>query len=171
MEKSRTPWAEPALPWVAIPVPEYPDPTLNDIAATHLDGWGNYFILYNPANGRAAGPLVSDFFRAHEYAHVAHRDSHRYGSSPSPEIAIAVETEADRYATDVWALRNPAVLDAAEAFFFNAGHASDGMHPSGIERSQNIAARRRFIADAVTRGTAEGGGDAHTPVAGVAQRV
>jgi hypothetical protein len=79
------------------PVLEIPMPNLGDAAMASLDPMGRPIILYDPALCRAAG-AASEFFRAHEYAHV--RLGHLYCAKAmmTAEGRATAEAEADCFA-------------------------------------------------------------------------
>ena len=110
-------------------VPEIPDPNLNDIAiATHING--QVVIVYNPNYCNMLGPLVCNFFRAHEYGHV------NLG-----HVLMGTHPVQAEYEADCWAARNapPQQVQAAYSHFLNQGYMGNWTHGTGIQRAQRIA--------------------------------
>ncbi|MDH3348637.1 MAG: hypothetical protein OEM02_11145 [Desulfobulbaceae bacterium] len=110
-------------------VPEIPNPSLNDIAiATHMNG--QIVIVYNPNYCNILGPLVCNFFRAHEYGHV------NLGHILQGTHPVQAEFEAD-----CWAAQNAPFeqVQAAYFHFMNQGFMGNWTHGTGIERAQRIA--------------------------------
>src|SRR5262245_59958342 len=103
-----------------LPVREVPVPGLNDFAIASYDPAGPV-IYYNPTMAALAGPAVSAFVRAHEYAHIrlGHLDAQRFVSNPYLHLTLAQSSElaADKFAAEFWARHNPAVVRAAIEFF------------------------------------------------------
>ncbi len=127
---------------------------INDIAIATADPYG-YVIYYNPVVVQQAGPLVSAFFRAHEYGHIylGHVDRLLQARDPYTRLMLGrqAEIEADQYAARQLA-DQPAVVQAAVAFFTHSGNGGDHTHLPGPQRALLI---RQAVAQAGT------GGEAH----------
>jgi hypothetical protein len=117
--------------------------TLRDVAVT-VFVHDRAIIYYNPTLLQTIGPELSDFFIAHEYGHA------RYGEAGAALTATSAdwsalrqrqELEADCYATQVLAERNPEAVQSAIAFFRRMGpFRFDNLHPSGAQRAAKILA-------------------------------
>lgn len=115
--------------------------TLRDVAVT-VFVHDRAIIYYNPTLLQTVGPELAEFFLAHEYGHV------RYGQSGAALTATGAdlgalrqrqELEADCYATQVLAERNPQAVQSAIAFFRRMGpFRFDNLHPSGAQRAAKI---------------------------------
>lgn len=117
--------------------------TLRDVAITRLEG-DRPVIYYNPALIERVGPLLRDFFIAHEYGHVffAHTGGALAGrDSASAEVRQRQELEADCYAANRLARTSRTSVEAAIAFFTRMGlYSHDRFHPSGASRAANLLA-------------------------------
>jgi len=117
--------------------------TLRDVALTLREN-GRPVIYYNPALIERVGPLLRDFFIAHEYGHVFH--DHVGGALASRDSSVAEirqrqELEADCYAAVRLAPTNRASVEAAVQFFTRMGlFTHDRYHPSGSSRAANLLA-------------------------------
>ena len=133
-------------------VPEIPDHSLQDIAmVSWLTGYlpnGSFYdgpvILFNPSITNQVGPLLSSFFRAHEYGHIHHNHlQKRYFSMNIYNfqwMSSVYEIEADSYATHQLIQNNQiAAVKAAYMWFKGVQPFKNSlMHPAGIERARNI---------------------------------
>ena len=109
-------------------VREIPAP-INDIAIASFDMYGPV-IYYNPIIVSQAGPLLWEFFRAHEYGHI--------------NLRTGSEMAADCYATQALLRTNPAAIEAFIQFKASQGMAGgDATHLPGIERARFVDACRR----------------------------
>ena len=117
--------------------------TLRDVAITNLEG-DRPVIYYNPALIERVGPLLRDFFIAHEYGHVfyAHTGGALAGrDSASAEVRQRQELQADCYAANRLARTSRTSVEAAIAFFTRMGlYSHDRFHPSGASRAANLLA-------------------------------
>lgn len=117
--------------------------TLHDVAVTRREN-GRAVIYYNPALIERVGPLLRDFFIAHEYGHVFY--DHVGGAlagrdSNEAEIRQRQELEADCYAAARLARTSRASVEAAVQFFTRMGLFShDRFHPTGSRRAANLLA-------------------------------
>ena len=120
-----------------------PTDTLTDVAMTRRE-YGHPVIYFNPALIERVGPLLRDFFIAHEYGHVFY--DHMGGAlagldSNVAEVRQRQELEADCYAAARLAGTNRASVEAAVQFFTRMGLFShDRYHPSGSRRAANLLA-------------------------------
>ena len=120
-----------------------PTDTLTDVAVTRRE-YGHPVIYYNPALIERVGPLLRDFFIAHEYGHVFY--DHMGGAlaglgSNVAELRQRQELEADCYAAARLAGTSRASIEAAVQFFTRMGLFShDRYHPSGSRRAANLLA-------------------------------
>ena len=115
-------------------VPEIANPNLPDIAMVTLDGFGNPVIVYNPILCQRAGPALCEFYRVHEYGHIA------LGHAFVQSWPWRREAEAD-----CWAAQNapPAAVEAAYQWF-SAGGGATPQHGSGWQRAQRLAQCANF---------------------------
>jgi hypothetical protein len=117
--------------------------TLSDVAFTRREH-GHPVIYFNPALIERVGPLLRDFFIAHEYGHVLY--DHVGGALGGPDSSTAEirqrqELEADCYAAVRLSVENRASVEAAIQFFTRMGLFShDRFHPSGSRRAANLLA-------------------------------
>ena len=114
--------------------------TLSDVAVTRREN-GRAVIYFNPALIERVGPLLRDFFIAHEYGHVFY--DHVGGALASRDSSVAEirqrqELEADCYAAVRLARTSRASVEAAVQFFTRMGLFShDRFHPTGARRAAN----------------------------------
>jgi len=123
-------------------IAEIASDTIGDIAVAAVDQ-ASPVIYYNPSMVRRYGPLLTRFFLAHEYGHIAQRHT-RAGfadlSEPTRDsIFRTQELAADCYAA---ALEGPdarAATEAALRFFSRLGpFRFDAEHPTGAQRAARI---------------------------------
>ena len=117
--------------------------TLRDVAVTVRES-GRAVILYNPELLARFGPLLKDFFIAHEYGHVAHGHT---GGALAPLDArdedrrLKQELEADCYAAAQLGPANRSAVEAAIRLFTRMGpFRYDKLHPTGSQRAAQILA-------------------------------
>lgn len=110
-------------------VPEIADPNVNDIAITTILN-GQVVIVYNPGYCQQLGPLVCNFFRAHEYGHV--NLGHPIMGT-HPQLA--------EFQADCWAARNAPLVQVRAAYqhFLGNGFMGDWAHGTGVQRAQRLA--------------------------------
>jgi hypothetical protein len=124
-----------------VDVQPIPSDTLHDVAVTAYER-GRPIIYYNPTLIQRVGPLLADFFIAHEYGHVAY--GHAGGALSEPRADLSnlrqrQELDADCYATRLLAEDNRAAVEAALQFFTRMGpFRFDDLHPSGSQRAAKI---------------------------------
>jgi hypothetical protein len=113
-------------------VRELAAPSLPDIAMVSIGPDGKPVILYNPMLCREAGPALCDFYRFHEYAHIALRHHQRQGVS-----AREKEEQADR-----WAARHAPLASVMAAYhFFSAGGGGTPLHGHSARRAERMLVR------------------------------
>jgi hypothetical protein len=123
-------------------VEELPSDSIGDIAVATVD-LPRPVIYYNPRLVRRYGPLLTRFFLAHEYGHLAHRHT-RTGLADLAEptrdsILQAQELEADCYAASLEGEDARAATEAALRFFARLGpFRFDAEHPTGAQRAARI---------------------------------
>jgi hypothetical protein len=112
---------------------EIPDLKLSDIAiVSSVDGVGTV-IYYNPVLCTKAGAELCQFFRMHEYGHIAM--GHLSNSNPDQETRKREEAEADR-----WAAQNAASHAVRAAYrHFQAGGGETPVHGAGKARAARVA--------------------------------
>lgn len=121
----------------APPVEEFADPSLPDIAAVDYVPGKAPVILYNPFLCQQAGPGLCQFYRYHEYGHIALRHYRRKDISMHEK-----ESEADR-----WAARHaPRHVVMAAWRFFSAGGGSTPVHGNGASRAARLLSARKLLA-------------------------
>lgn len=119
------------------PIEEFADPSLPDIAAVNYVPGQAPFILYNPFLCKQAGPELCQFYRYHEYGHIALRHYERSDISVKEK-----ESEADR-----WAARHaPRHVVMAAWRFFSAGGGSTPVHGNGATRAARLLNARDLLA-------------------------
>lgn len=109
-------------------VPEIPDPRLPDIAlVTKLPGQGNV-IYYNPIICAHAGAELCEFYRAHEYGHIALGHTETSGDIKRKELEA-----------DCWAAKHaPAKVVKVAYDYFSAGGGKTPLHGNGAQRAARI---------------------------------
>lgn len=154
---------------------EIPSDTLQDLAIAAVD-LPAPVIYYNPRMTRRFGPLLTEFFLAHEYGHIALRHT-RSGFEGLPEtvrdsVLRLQELEADCYSAARTDARARASSDAAIRFFTRLGpFRFDSEHPTGAQRAARIldclppTPRERSAAELGETGVETG------PVSGELQKV
>jgi len=127
------------------PIFEIPNPNLPDIAGVRsIEGVGTV-IFYNPALCAKAGQELCEFFRMHEYGHIAM--GHLTVSNPDQETRKREEAEADR-----WAAKNaPTYAVKAAHRHFQSGGGETPVHGTGRERATRIALFARIHAATAAR--------------------
>jgi hypothetical protein len=113
-------------------VAEVATPDLPDIAAVQINHDNDVVILYNPSLCRHAGPALCEFYRYHEYGHIALNHLHRNDISDREK-----EREADRWA----AMHAPLSSVIAAYKFFSAGRGGTPMHGQSQLRAARMVAR------------------------------
>lgn len=121
-------------------VREIPNYSINDIAVATMDNLGPV-IYYNPNVANQIGPLVSAFFRAHEYGH--HYLGHVINqNNPFAQawLTLNAENEADAYAVRYHiSAGNVNVLRATYYSFIQSNLPGDATHAPSVVRANNIA--------------------------------
>lgn len=116
---------------------------IQDVAVTRRE-FGQPVIYFNPTLVERVGPLLGEFFIAHEFGHVYY--NHVGGAlaeqdSTVQELRQRQELEADCYAAAKLAVSNRAAVEAAIQFFTRMGpFTHDQFHPSGSRRAANLLA-------------------------------
>jgi Zn-dependent protease with chaperone function len=116
--------------------------TLSDVAmAAIVDG--RPVIYFNPGLLQRLGPLMTEFFFAHEYGHI--HDGHTGGAlAEGGELSLTrqrQELEADCYAAELLGATDPEAVQAALRFFTGMGpYRYDIYHPTGSQRAAKILA-------------------------------
>jgi hypothetical protein len=111
------------------PIEEIADASLPDIAAVHHEPGKSPVILYNPILCKQAGPALCEFYRYHEYGHIAMRHHQRSDMSAQQK-----EQEADRWAAQRAPLRS--ILAAWQ--YFSSGGGSTPVHGDGPTRAARL---------------------------------
>ena len=128
----------PLLPATASqPVVERADPSLPDIAAVQYEPGKGPVIRYNPYLCKQAGRELCEFYRYHEYGHIALRHYDR-----SDITVQQKEEEADRCA----ATHAPRQVVLAAWRFFSAGGGATPMHGDGPTRAARLVDARNLVA-------------------------
>jgi len=112
------------------PIEEIADASLPDIAAVHHEPGKSPVILYNPFLCKQAGPALCEFYRYHEYGHIALRHHERTDISAQQK-----EREADRWAAQRAPIRS--ILAAWQ--FFSSGGGSTPVHGDGPTRAARLS--------------------------------
>ena len=105
---------------------EIADPKLGDIAlATYIEG--EIVIIYNPNYCNMLGPLICNFFLAHEYGHI------NLG-----HILTGIYDAQTDFDADCWAAKNAPILEvqAAYSHFLKKGFMGNWPHGTGDQRAQ-----------------------------------
>jgi hypothetical protein len=123
-------------------VAEVANDRINDIAIAEVDR-PDPTIFYNPRLARRYGPLLTRFFIAHEYGHIARQHSRfKLASLQAFErdsILRAQELEADCYAAGLTGTDARDASEAALRFFSRLGpFRFDTEHPTGAQRAAQI---------------------------------
>ena len=118
-------------------VEERADPTLPDIAAVHMEPGQAPVILYNPILCKQAGRSLCEFYRYHEYGHLALLHHKRNDISIQQK-----EQEADRWAATHAPYR---VVLAAYRYFSNGGGSSP-LHGESRSRAARLLVRSENLA-------------------------
>lgn len=123
-------------------VAEIASETINDIAVAEVDR-PDPIIFYKPSLFRRYGPMLSRFFLAHEYGHIA-RQHTRFKLTSLQAYARdsalrAQELEADCYAAGQTGEDARNASEAALRFFSRLGpFRFDAEHPTGAQRAAQI---------------------------------
>ena len=118
-------------------IEEIADPTLPDIAAVHYVPGNAPVILYNPFLCKQAGRALCEFYRYHEYGHIALRHHERKDMTAQEK-----EEEADQ-----WAARHaPAPVVLAAWHYFSSGGGSTPIHGDGRTRAARLMEERKLVA-------------------------
>jgi hypothetical protein len=123
-------------------VEELPSDSIGDIAVAAVD-LPQPVIYYSPRMVRRYGPLLTRFFIAHEYGHIARRHT-RAALADLPEptqdsILRAQELDADCYAASQQGEQARLATEAAIRFFSRLGpFRFDSEHPTGAQRAARI---------------------------------
>jgi hypothetical protein len=123
-------------------VAEVASEKINDIAVAEVDR-PDPIIFYKPSLFRRYGPLLSRFFLAHEYGHIARQHSRLKLTALQPyarDSALRVqELEADCYAAALTGDDARNASEAAVRFFSRLGpFRFDTEHPTGAQRAAQI---------------------------------
>jgi hypothetical protein len=118
------------------PIEEFADPSLPDIASVNYVPGKAPFILYNPILCKQAGPELCQFYRYHEYGHIALRHYERNDISVKEK-----ESEADRWA----AQRAPHHVVMTAWRFFSSGGGSTPVHGDGATRAARLLSARNLL--------------------------
>lgn len=120
---------------------EIPVPQLNDIAMASIDAQGPV-IYYNPGLCQRVGPLICEFFRAHEYGHHARGHIYREMFNANPYNRAWVRQEYEKEA-DCWAAANAPIQSSRAAMVYFARmqgpYRPDWYHPTGYQRADVIS--------------------------------
>jgi hypothetical protein len=123
-------------------VEELPSDSIGDLAVAAVD-LPQPTIYYNPGMVRRYGPLLTRFFIAHEYGHIARKHT-RLALADLPEptrdsILRAQELEADCYAAGLEGEQARLATEATIRFFTRLGpFRFDSEHPTGSQRAARI---------------------------------
>ena len=118
-------------------VEERADPSLPDIAAVEYTPGKAPVIVYNPFLCKQAGRELCEFYRYHEYGHIALRHYDRSDISLEHK-----EEEADRWA----AQHAPRGIVLAACRFFLAGGGATPVHGDGRTRAARLVDARNLVA-------------------------
>ncbi|MEO8635651.1 MAG: hypothetical protein ABI587_10290 [Gemmatimonadales bacterium] len=129
-------------PVAAPPVAQIEDVTLRDVAVAVYDP-EHSVIYYNPVLLRRLGPDLTQFFMAHERAHIAlrHTRSGALGTGVDQRNRALQQKElaADCLATRTLGVAHRGAAEAAVRFFARIGTRQfDREHPTGAARAANI---------------------------------
>jgi hypothetical protein len=118
--------------FAAEPIEELAVPSLPDIATVRFVPGKAPVILYNPLLCRHAGPALCEFYRYHEYGHIALRHDERHGLS----------TQEKEQEADYWAATHAPLASVIAAYrFFSAGHGGTPTHGQSQARAARMVAR------------------------------
>jgi hypothetical protein len=123
-------------------VEELASDSIADIAVAAVD-LPHPVIYVNPRMARRYGPLLTRFFVAHEYGHIARKHT-RSGLATLAEetrdsVLRAQELEADCYAATLPDDQSRAATEAALRFFSRLGpFRFDAEHPTGAQRAAQL---------------------------------
>lgn len=123
-------------------VQELPSDSIGDIAVAAVD-LPQPAIYYNPRMVRRYGPLLTRFFLAHEYGHIARKHTRAaiadLADATRDSILRAQELEADCYAAGQPGEQARLATEAAIRFFARLGpFRFDSEHPTGAQRAARI---------------------------------
>ncbi len=122
-------------------IPEIPRRGLPGIARVTHDLGGQPVIYYNPAARRRMGPEVTEFFRAHELAHLRLNHFNR-------NISIQqAEAEADALAAR---MISPNAAAAAQRWFMS-GRGGSRQHGTPRQRANRLSGQAGFSPSAMAR--------------------
>lgn len=118
-------------------VEERADPSLPDIAAVRYAPGHGPVIVYNPFLCKQAGRELCEFYRYHEYGHIA---MHHYDRN---DISVEKkEEEADRWAGQ----HAPRQIVLVAWRFFSAGGGATPVHGDGPTRAARLVDARSLVA-------------------------
>jgi hypothetical protein len=117
--------------------------TLSDVAmAAIVDG--RPVIYFNPALLQRFGPMMTEFFFAHEYGHIHYGHTGGALADEGGELSLTrqrQELEADCYAAELLGSTDRESVQAALRFFTRMGpYRYDIYHPTGSQRAAKILA-------------------------------
>ena len=117
--------------------------TLSDVAmAAIVDG--RPVIYFNPALLQRFGPMMTEFFFAHEYGHIHYGHTGGALADEGGELSLTrqrQELEADCYAAQLLGATDRESVQAALRFFTRMGpYRYDIYHPTGSQRAAKILA-------------------------------
>ncbi len=123
-------------------VAEIASERINDIAVAEVDR-PDPVIFYKPSLFRRYGPLLSRFFLAHEYGHIARQHSRFKLAVLQPYARDSAlrqqELDADCYAASLEGDEARSAAEAALRFFSRLGpFRFDTEHPTGAQRAAQI---------------------------------
>ncbi len=150
-------------------VAEIASTRIKDVAIAEVDR-PDPVIYYNPDLANRYGPLLTRFFLAHEYGHIARQHS-RLKLQPlqayvRDSVLRAQELEADCYAASQEGTGGRDAAEAALRFFSRLGpFRFDAEHPTGAQRAARILECLPGPRTAVTYGRGDTGVD-RGPVSG-----
>jgi hypothetical protein len=123
-------------------VPEIANDSLPDVALATVDR-SDPVIYYNPRLMNRYGPLLGEFFLAHEYGHLFHHHTRiRSPAASDNEYTAALrnqELEADCFAAERLGVRHREAIESAIRFFTRLGpFRFDAVHPTGAQRASRL---------------------------------
>jgi hypothetical protein len=119
------------------PIEERADPSLPDIAAVQYEPGLGPVIVYNPFLCKQAGRDLCEFYRYHEYGHIALHHHDRNDISREQK-----EEEADRWA----AQHAPRQIVLVAWRFFSAGGGATPVHGDGPTRAARLVDAGNLVA-------------------------